>query len=37
MVKIVGDTTAGLPPEITQRLDISIIPQIVIFGEEFLP
>jgi DegV family protein with EDD domain len=34
MVKIVGDTTAGLPPEITHRLGLSIIPQIVIFGED---
>jgi len=33
MIKIVSDTTAGLPRELTDRLGISILPQIVIFGE----
>jgi DegV family protein with EDD domain len=34
MVQIVADTTAGLPPELTQELSIPVIPQIVIFGEQ---
>jgi DegV family protein with EDD domain len=34
MVIIVCDTTAGLPRELTTRLGIPLIPQIVIFGEE---
>jgi DegV family protein with EDD domain len=34
MVKIVTDTTSGLPPEIAKRYDIPVIPQIVIFGSE---
>ena len=34
MVKIVTDTTAGLPRELTERLGIPVLPQIVIFGEE---
>jgi len=33
MVKIVADTTAGLPRELTAKLGIPILPQIVIFGE----
>lgn len=32
MIRIVADTTAGLPPEIAQRYDIPIIPQIIVFG-----
>lgn len=34
MVKIVADTTSGLPREMAQTLGIPLIPQIVIFGEE---
>jgi len=33
MVKIITDTTAGLPPDLTGRLGIPVIPQNVIFGE----
>lgn len=34
MVKIVADTTCGLPQELLRQLDIPLIPQVVIFGEE---
>jgi DegV family protein with EDD domain len=34
MVKIVADTTSGLPHETLKNLDIALIPQIVCFGEE---
>ncbi len=34
MVKIVTDTTAGLPRELTEQLGIPVLPQIVIFGEQ---
>jgi DegV family protein with EDD domain len=34
MVKIVADTTSGLPHEMMKSLKIPLIPQIVIFGEE---
>jgi len=34
MVKIVADTTSGLPHETLKRLDIALIPQIVCFGED---
>jgi DegV family protein with EDD domain len=34
LVKIITDTTAGLPVEIARKYDITIIPQIVTFGEE---
>ena len=34
MVRIVADTTAGLPREIFKSLGIPLIPQIVSFGEE---
>ncbi|MCS7011721.1 MAG: DegV family protein [Anaerolineales bacterium] len=34
MVKIVADTTSSLPLELAKQLGISLIPQIVIFGEE---
>ena len=34
MVKIVADTTCGLPREMLRSLDIPLIPQIVIFGEQ---
>jgi DegV family protein with EDD domain len=33
MIRIVSDTTAGLPRELTTRLEIPILPQIVIFGD----
>jgi DegV family protein with EDD domain len=34
MVRIVSDTTTGLPRELAERLGIPILPQLVIFGEE---
>jgi DegV family protein with EDD domain len=34
MVKIVADTTAGLPRQTLKDLDIALIPQIVCFGED---
>ena len=34
MLKIVTDTTAGLPTDVVNRYDITVIPQIVSFGEE---
>jgi DegV family protein with EDD domain len=34
MVKIVADTTSGLPREMFKELGIALIPQIVIFGED---
>jgi len=34
MVKIVTDTTSGLPLQAARELDISMVPQIIIFGEE---
>jgi len=34
MIKIVTDTTAGLPADLVKRYDITVIPQIVSFGEE---
>jgi DegV family protein with EDD domain len=34
MVKIVADTTSGLPHDLLKRLKIPLIPQIVVFGEE---
>jgi DegV family protein with EDD domain len=34
MVKIVADTTSGLPREMLKKLGIPLIPQIVCFGEE---
>jgi DegV family protein with EDD domain len=34
MVRIVTDTTAGLPRELTGQLGIPVLPQMVIFGEE---
>lgn len=33
-VRIVSDTTSGLPRELTDRLDIPVLPQIVIFGND---
>ena len=34
MVKIVADTTSGLPRELLKTLGIPLIPQLVVFGEE---
>jgi DegV family protein with EDD domain len=34
MVKIVADTTSGLPHDMLKSLNIPLIPQIVIFGED---
>jgi DegV family protein with EDD domain len=34
MVKIVADTTAGLPGDTLRSLGIALIPQIVVFGEQ---
>ncbi len=34
MVKIVADTTCGLPQEMLQQRGIPLIPQVVMFGEE---
>jgi DegV family protein with EDD domain len=34
MVKIMADTTSGLPHELLESLGIPLIPQIIIFGEE---
>jgi len=34
MVKIVADTTSGLPREMLKTLGIPLIPQIVVFGEQ---
>lgn len=34
MIKIVADTTSGLPRDLVKSLNIPLIPQIVIFGEE---
>ena len=34
MVKIIADTTAGLPVKFAQDHDIPVLPQIVVFGEE---
>jgi DegV family protein with EDD domain len=34
LIKIITDTTAGLPVEVARKYDITIIPQIVTFGNE---
>ena len=34
MVKIITDTTSGLPAEIARRYNIPVIPQIIIFGKD---
>jgi len=34
MVKIIGDTTSGLPESFAQSHDIPIIPQIINIGDE---
>ena len=36
MTIIVADTTCGLPHELLKERGIPLIPQVVIFGEEFL-
>ena len=33
-VKVVTDSTADLPPEVIKELDISVVPLIVLFGDE---
>jgi DegV family protein with EDD domain len=34
MIKIITDTTAGLPAVIARRYDIPVIPQVIVFGEK---
>ncbi|MFO7743461.1 MAG: DegV family protein [Anaerolineae bacterium] len=34
MVKIITDTTAGLPDEVARRYDIPVIPQVIILGSD---
>jgi DegV family protein with EDD domain len=34
MVKIITDTTAGLPSEVARQYDIPVIPQVIIFGSD---
>lgn len=34
MIRIVTDTTSGVPEHLCRRYDISVIPQVIIFGEE---
>jgi DegV family protein with EDD domain len=34
MVKIITDTTAGLPAETARRYDIPVIPQVIVFGAD---
>ncbi len=34
MVKIITDTTSGLPAETARRYDIPLIPQVIIFGND---
>ncbi len=34
MIHVVTDTTSGLPADLARRYDISVIPQVVIFGDE---
>lgn len=34
MVKIITDTTSGLPGQLAEEYDIPMLPQIIIFGEE---
>jgi len=34
MVKIITDTTSGLPAEIARRYDIPVIPQVIVFGRD---
>ncbi|MEI2690151.1 MAG: DegV family protein [Anaerolineae bacterium] len=35
MIHVVTDTTSGLPADLARRYDIPVIPQVVIFGDEF--
>jgi DegV family protein with EDD domain len=34
MVKVVTDTTAGLPREVAEQYEIPVIPQVIIFGSD---
>ena len=34
MIRIIADTTCALPREVTRSLNIPVLPQIIIFGEE---
>lgn len=34
MVRIIADTTAGIPPDLARRHHIPVVPQIIIFGEQ---
>ena len=34
MIRIVTDTTAGLPPDLAEQYGIPVAPQVIIFGEE---
>ncbi len=34
MIRIIADTTCALPREVTSKLEIPVLPQIIIFGEE---
>jgi DegV family protein with EDD domain len=34
MVRIIADTTCALPREVTRNLDIPVLPQIIIFGDQ---
>jgi DegV family protein with EDD domain len=34
MIRIIADTTCALPREVTRKLEIPVLPQIIIFGEE---
>ncbi len=34
MVKIITDTTSGLPAEVARRYDIPVLPQVIIFGQD---
>jgi DegV family protein with EDD domain len=34
MVRIIADTTCSLPPGLTRRLGITVMPQIIMFGEQ---
>ncbi|MFN2300110.1 MAG: DegV family protein, partial [Anaerolineales bacterium] len=34
MIRIIADTTCALPRETARKLGITVLPQIIIFGEE---
>lgn len=34
MIRIIADTTCALPRDVTRKLEIPVLPQIIIFGEE---